>query len=119
MSGQVAKGWKKQMCKLPATEIVLIPALLAYTGSSTTEFLWWGQLGRGVHKGIRIRYSHLCIGKGLTFHVIKRTLKLTQLVVMESIHLVFSRVSAKSFIKKSLHKEDDKMFHRDGYEEHY
>lgn len=40
----------------------------------------------------------------------------TDLAGMESIRLVFSKVSAKSFIKRSFHKEEDKMSQTDGDE---
>lgn len=65
VSGEVAKGWKKQTYKLPATEKVLIPALVGYTGPSTTGFLGGGMLVVGVQGCWLIGYYqdfviHIC-----------------------------------------------------------
>lgn len=87
MSLEVAKGLggkESQIYQLPETEKVLIPALVNYTRPSTERFLWQGHAGGG-GGGEECRgvdwiflgfwYSHLWIIKGLTFQVIKRTLK--------------------------------------------
>lgn len=113
VSGEAAKGWKKQVTSHRESSV---PAYEAMWGLQQRDSFGGGCGGgcRGVD-GLSGLGIYICIVKGLTFRSFRGHSN-TNLAGMKSIRLVFSKVSAKSFVKRCFHKEEDKMFQTDGDE---
>lgn len=80
MSGEVAKGWKKQRYKSPATEKVLVPAFLVpalggVTGSSTTGFLQPGHVGGGAEVWMECQDLGIYICAFMSVHLHSRSVR--------------------------------------------